>query len=158
MSVKLDLKPGDEFISWDFTSTSLDGSQGFRFAGNNGTYESILDGCGVDVSELSVHEHGPAAGEREVLVLPGARFRVKDIFRPDPRRRPQFYHVLLERRLRLLQHDDHGRAGDDVGDADWDAPLLQLAVPVDVKLAVVDGVGDADWDAAALHVPVLVDD
>jgi hypothetical protein len=33
---------------------------------------------------------------------------------------------------------------DGVGDADCDAPALQLAVAVDVKLAVVDGVGDAD--------------
>ena len=116
LSVRLDLKPGDEFTSWDFTSTSQDGSIGFRFASK--TYESIRHGCGVDVSELSVHEHGIGASEREVLVLPGARFRVVDIFRPDPHRRPDFHHVMLERRPRLLQHDDRGRGVDNGGQAD----------------------------------------
>ena len=29
LSVKLNLTPGEEFTSWDFTSTSQDGSQGF---------------------------------------------------------------------------------------------------------------------------------
>ena len=110
LSVTLNLTPGHEFTTWDFTSTSQDGSQGFKFAKK--TYESILNGCGVDVSELSVY-----ASEREVLILPGARFRVVDIFRPDKDERPDFYHVVLERRPRLLQHDDHGSGVDDEVDA-----------------------------------------
>ena len=96
LSVTLNLTPGHEFTTWDFTSTSQDGSQGFKFASK--TYESILNGCGIDVSELSVY-----ASEREVLILPGARFRVVDVFRPDKDKRPDFYHVVLERRPRLLQ-------------------------------------------------------
>ncbi len=106
LSVTLNLTPGHEFTTWDFTSTSQDGSLGFKFA--TATYESILNGCGVDVSELSVYP-----SEREVLVLPGARFRVVDIFRPAPLERPDFHHVVLERRPRLLQHDDHGCGVDD---------------------------------------------
>ncbi len=102
----LNLTPGHEITTWDFTSTSQDGSQGFKFAKK--TYESILNGCGVDVSELSVYP-----SEQEVLILPGARFRVVDIFRPHKDERPDFYHVVLERRPRLLQHDDHGRGVDD---------------------------------------------
>jgi hypothetical protein len=117
LSVTLNLTPGHEFTTWDFTSTSQDGSQGFRFAKK--TYESILNGCGVDVSELSVY-----AREREVLVLPGARFRVVDIFRPAPRERPDFHHVVLERRPRLLQHDDCGRGAYDAAGKDDTAKMF----------------------------------
>ena len=35
--------------------------------------------------------------------------------------------------------------------------MLQLAVPVEVRLAVDDGVGDADWDAPLLQLAVPVE-
>jgi hypothetical protein len=119
LSVELASQCGSEFTTWNFTSTSTDGSRAIRFATNisTGTYESIRDGCGVDVAELSLH-----AGENEVLVLPGARFFVVDNFRPDASGRPDFRHLLLQRLPRRMNH----RAARDGGTAGGsDAVLMQ---------------------------------
>ena len=51
-------------------------SREWTFRHKNGTYLQILNGCGVDVADLSVYNN-----EGEVLILPGATFQVLNIFK-----------------------------------------------------------------------------
>ena len=80
------------YVAWDFWSTSKQGdvARSFAFRNASGTYLQLVDTCGVDITMLSYF----GDCEKEVLVLPGASFRVLNFFELSGRNFVTAAHVL----------------------------------------------------------------
>ena len=86
-------------VYWSLSSATdantVPRDMGFLGSAGAGTYFQIHDCVGVDISEMTMVE-----AEREVLLLPGAQFRVLDVYRPQPQR--DYTHITL----RQVEHFD----------------------------------------------------